>query len=178
MLFADLTKLALVMNGPPSYTGIWQQSSLLVVAAALTVSVITGGCSFIFSEGPPHGHEDLVYFDCGQGLAPPILDTIEAAGSALSANTASNNDKLTDGERQRAIAVGIALAVVTAASAVYGYSTVASCRQSQELRLARNMRQQSLPPPYGLPPYGQPPPTWPPPRFELKTPAAPPAPAQ
>jgi hypothetical protein len=150
-----------------------KRSPVLVVAATLLVSSITG-CSFIFSEGPPSRHEALVHFNCGESYAPPVVDTVVSGLMLLSAASIRSSNKV---ENPSLLAgTYLAMGVLTGASAIYGYTVVPGCKEAQELRLARNVRQQSLPPPYGLPPYGQPPPTWPPPTFELKTPAAPPAP--
>lgn len=151
--------------------GNWNWWSLVTAVAVVAAGL--PGCSFIFSEGPPARHEERVHFDCGRSYAPPVLDAISTGVMALGASATRNDETIEN--RDAAVGIQLAMAVIAGASAVYGFTVVSRCNDAQELRLARNARQQALPPPYGLPPYWQPPASWPPPTFQLSTPA--PAPA-
>ena len=51
----------------------------------LCLMVPLTGCSWVFVEAPPPQHERMNYFDCTSGRGAPILDTIFAAGNAVSA---------------------------------------------------------------------------------------------
>jgi hypothetical protein len=146
-----------------------------VGAVSLLAAVPSSGCSFIFSEGAPARHETLENFTCGESYAPPILDTAAAGLLGLTAmNTATAKDDLVakedpadqaDLRRQLNVTIGIltAVALMDAASAIYGYRAVADCQGARSARETAVMRARLLPPPYGLAPYGTPPPVWPPP---------------
>ncbi|HVU51058.1 MAG TPA: hypothetical protein VHL80_10255 [Polyangia bacterium] len=154
--------------------------------AVVLLATSAGGCSFVFSEGPPDDHLARSTFLCGESHAPPVLDTIGAGLFALTAGSlqAGKERSVTDAAAMGkdpaqtrhdinvSTGVLVAFAAVDVASAVYGYRAVGECRQAQETRLADAARARWLPPPYGVPPYGEPPPLWPP-----RLAAPPPAPA-
>jgi hypothetical protein len=162
-----------------------------VIAVVVVVMVATslGGCSFIFSEGPPDDHRERTTFQCGESHAPPVLDSVGAALFALSAvgaqsgkekavSDAAAMDKdpvQTRHDINVAIGVLATFAAIDVASAIYGYHAVGECREAQDLRLAEAARARWLPPPYGVMPYGQPPPLWPPRPPAPFAPAPPPA---
>jgi hypothetical protein len=147
------------------------------VAVTAALALTAGGCSFLFSEGAPAGHERMENFTCGESRTPPIVDTVAtgllAAGVAVNASnideTVAKEPLQNQDDRRReinvAIGVGSAFAVIGLASAIYGYRAVSDCRgarAARELALAQS-RALALPPPYGVPPDGEPPPYWPPP---------------
>jgi hypothetical protein len=150
-----------------------EKATFVLVVAALTTGA--GGCSFIFSEGAPAGHERMAYFDCGEGVTPPILDTV-ATGyfGLLTASTATATPRASNADTVEAVQAGIAL--LAAASAVYGYTSMADCRAAKHERAAQVAQAVLLPPPYGVPPYGAPPPLWPPAVYWPPPPTAPLAP--
>ncbi|HVZ71105.1 MAG TPA: hypothetical protein VHJ20_01915 [Polyangia bacterium] len=153
---------------PANATGTRAAFVWLMVAAA-------PGCSFLFSEGAPDDHARRATFSCGSSLAPPVLDTIGTgiySLSLLGQVSAKDPDVVNDTpsqqadrRRERNVAIGVTalIAALDAASAIYGYHAVASCREAQGERALEIAHAQVLPPPYGLPPYGAPPPVWPPP---------------
>jgi hypothetical protein len=141
------------------------------LAAVLPLALAVGGagCSFIFSEGPPPAHRELATFDCGDSRAPPIVDAVAAAGFALlSYSTAASVDQTKGADDQRQARVGAVVlagaSVLDLASAVYGFSTSAGCREAKRTRALDLETARRLPWPYGEPPAGEPPPTWPPSR--------------
>jgi hypothetical protein len=140
-----------------------------LAAAALigALAVAGAGCSFIFSEGPPPAHSELATFDCGDSRAPPIVDAVAAAGFALlSYSTAASVDQTTGADDRRQARVGAVVfagaSVLDLASAVFGFSTSARCREAKRMRALDLETARRLPWPYGEPPEGEPPPTWPP----------------
>jgi hypothetical protein len=157
-----------------------------VIAASLATS---SGCSFIFSEGAPDRHETRENFTCGESNAPPVLDSISAGLLALSvAGLTSDQDATVamkppsqqdDTRREINVSIGVAtaFALIDAASAIYGFHAVASCRGAREARQLALVRAAALPPPYGVPPAGGPPPYWPPPSAYAPPPAYVPPPA-
>jgi hypothetical protein len=166
-----------------------------VIALAVVLSAASG-CSFIFSEGPPDDHRARTTFQCGESLAPPIVDTVGVGFFALTAVGAQSSKEKdvanaaamgkdpvqTRHDINAATGVLVALAAIDAASAIYGYHAVRACRVAQETRMSDLERARWLPPPYGVPPWGEPPPLWPPrppppvaPAPPASAPAAPPA---
>jgi hypothetical protein len=136
---------------------------------ALVTSVSTGGCSFIFSEGPPVQHQRLPYFDCSTSYAPPVLDTIwgglNGIGALVALGQTDAEWNRNNGNNNRSAVVGIGLGwlALSGASALYGYSKVGACHAAKEqlmLRLSRPSAPPSWPPPgYPPPPPGYPPPS-------------------
>ena len=51
-------------------------SRLTAIAFLGLVPAATGACGFIFSHGPPVGHEQMEYFTCTESNAGPIVDVI------------------------------------------------------------------------------------------------------
>jgi hypothetical protein len=143
---------------------------LCVRVVALAASLSLGGCSFIFSEGPPAQHRRLPYFDCSSSYAPPVLDTIWGALNGLAAvsvlgrsEEAWKRDQTTS--RSSVIAVGLIWLAVSGSSAIYGYSKVGACREAKDeliLRYARPPGPRAWPPPPPAdpsPPVPAPPPS-------------------
>jgi len=146
-------------------------------AAAATVALVwassLAGCSFLFSEGPPTDLPVRATFTCGDSYAPPVVDTVVtgllgldalAQVATKNATVASSHDpETTRHDANVAIGVTAAFTAITAAAAVYGYSSASGCRAAREERDLALARARLLPSPYGLPPFGVPPPMWPPP---------------
>jgi hypothetical protein len=151
-------------NAPPA---------AVVAVVAVAALTLAAGCSFLFSEGAPAGHERRAYFDCGESLVPPVADAALSALNGVAAVTAISNRNLKD--RGTTIGVTVSEAVILAGSAVYGYLAVRDCKAAKWSRATELAEVGGLPPPYGLPPFGAPPPFWPPPA--APAPPAPPAPA-
>jgi len=157
------------MRLPPNTT------TTAVIAIAM-VAMTAGGCSFLFSEGPPANSADRAYFTCAESYAPPVVDTVFAGLMTLTALVAKRTDEMTEEEYQTAVAVWAGTAVLTGAAAIYGYSAVSRCRDAKTQHAMTAMRASRLPPPYGVAPWGAPPPMWPP-LLPAPRPAPPPQPA-
>lgn len=120
----------------PVVTALARWIVLLVISVSALAS---GGCSFMFVDGPPKRHRQLPYFTCTTSRGWPVVDTVFAGLYGLSAisafaNADSDNDTTTVG------AVTGGLAALFIASAVSGYSDASQCREATEdlqLRLIR-----------------------------------------
>ena len=56
-----------------------------VFALLGSLSMATGACGFIFSHGPPQGHEQMNRIPCTESNTGPILDVIWAGVNVLAA---------------------------------------------------------------------------------------------
>ncbi len=127
--------------------GVWKRA---VLVAALVI--VPAGCSLAFVNGPPPNHQKLAYFDCSSSRALPTLDllvagaaTVDAIGGAAGASTLPSN--------RAELAVFGTEAALFAASAIYGYSKTAECREAQSEMVKRSAQAPTLayPPEYGGP---------------------------
>jgi hypothetical protein len=146
-----------------------------MILVAVAPLVAGSGCSFLFSEGAPYGHEHKLVFDCGDSVVPPILDVVATGLLALEAYGTSRL-RPRPADATTAIAIQAGTAVLDAASATYGFIAVSDCRDAKATRAVEIAQARVLPPPYGAPPYGQPLYVWPPPAA-APPPVAPPPPA-
>jgi hypothetical protein len=126
---------------------------LAVVLTAL--AVVPAGCSLAFVNGPPPNHQKLAYFDCSSSRALPTLDLLVAGAATVDAipGVANGASGLSN---HAELAVFGTEAALFAASAIYGYSKTAECREAQSEMLKRAARTPTLayPPGYGDP-YGR-----------------------
>jgi hypothetical protein len=148
---------------------------LAVLLAAL--AVVPAGCSLAFVNGPPPNHQKLAYFDCSSSRALPTLDVLVAGAATVDAIPGVANGASGLSSNRANLAVFGTEAALFAASAIYGYSKTAECREAQSEMLKRAARTPTLgyPPGYGGP-YGRsaPPPPYDP--WVVPPPAAPPPP--
>ena len=170
--------------------------SVSMALCAMILAAGSGGCSFLLVDGPPEKHRQLPYFTCSTSKGWPVLDTVLAASTAVSAigarsGSSSNSDMQTLG------IIAAAEAALWTASAVYGYGKTSACREATDELQLRLMRMQPAPganpwqqgpnpyqpsSPYQPVPYQPPPPVDPwlvPPTqsFGAPAPAQPPQPA-
>lgn len=114
------------------------------VFALALVSVVSGGCSFLFVNGPPPNHRTSSFFGCTSSNALPFVDVAFAAGSILEAfdpGAGSSGYATASGAQAANVVAYGATAALLAASAAYGFSKTSRCREAQAELLAR------LPPP-------------------------------
>ena len=156
--------------------------ALGVLALATLTATDLGGCSLIFTEGPPAQHRQMPYFDCSSDYGGPAGDLAFAAifsGAGVYTATQSNEDfkrQNPDITKGAAIASDLVAGALIAGAAVYGIMKVNRCREAQR-ELAARITRLAPPPGAGFPPPGpawSPPPGPPPPG---SWPPRPPAPA-
>jgi hypothetical protein len=127
------------------------------------------GCSWVFVEAPPPQHERMNYFDCTSGRGAPILDTIFAAGNAVSAIAlaAAGGDSSTqsglmpanqNGARYAAIAIDGVAALVFLLSAQSGFDHTKECREAKLELANRSLRPNEPALPTAAPVAAPPPP--------------------
>lgn len=105
------------------------------IALAAVLGAAGGGCGFVFSQGPPDDHGSRLYFDCGESYAPPVLDSIALGASGFAALGAADSETMTASEQRTGVAIAAGYAVLSAASAIYGFQAVADCRRARRRRL-------------------------------------------
>ena len=131
-------------------------------AALAGLWVFASGCSLLFVNGPPQGHEQLAYFPCTESNAVPILDGIGAGLSVLGVITAEDDPpgELYRWERETYVAVNLSAAALLGLSTWVGSRRVRACRAAR-LELAKRTQEQnasaeppkSFPLPLSRPPY-------------------------
>jgi hypothetical protein len=99
----------------------------------LAASVSTGGCSFLFVSGPKK--VDPVHREragCTTSRALPSIDAgltgLEAVNTLIALNRTDYDYLGTGTSRGTVVGIGVALTTLLATSALYGFSTVDSCR--------------------------------------------------
>jgi hypothetical protein len=103
-------------------------SALLRALAALSLIGGAGGCSFLFSQGPPPGHESLPYFDCTSTRLFPVLD-LALAGVFSSATISAATDS-SEGSANAAV-VSAVVAGTAFVSAARGLVVAEHCIEAK-----------------------------------------------
>jgi hypothetical protein len=85
------------------------------------------GCSFLFVTPPPPPGRRGGVINCTTNRAPPVLDTIFTATNVGSAIYVATQDNVTN--KGTAVGLGLAVAGIWLASAIYGYSNTAECEE-------------------------------------------------
>jgi hypothetical protein len=148
-----------------------------LVALALTSGLISPGCSFVFTDGPPRNHQEISYFECSGSYAVPVGDIVAASlvglwgGYALSKSEESWKE-VSDGDRPKTVGVTLMLVALAGMSAAYGIKKVSECKHAKADMMVRLYQAAPAPVPSWPPPYTYP---YPPP-YPAPSPA-PPAPA-
>jgi hypothetical protein len=117
-------------------------------SSVLLALLLVQGCSLIFVNGPPEGHERLRYFDCasnGAGVAGDaswaVMDGLFAAALAsANGDVDSNGKKMNTGAAAALFGVG---AAVHAGSLIYGLvqgHRCADAKQQLQQRMADSDR--------------------------------------
>ena len=118
-----------------------QYGSKLIVLTVLAAS--TGGCSWIFVDGPPPDHADLDYFTCTPSRVAPRLDVVGAglnvlAALVVAASDADFNYYGGNSIRETLILGYLGQAAIYGFSARSGFSRVNACNEALRLRGERN----------------------------------------
>lgn len=109
-------------------------AALRLALCALVVS--TGGCSYVFVDGPPKNHAQLPYFECSSSKAWPVLDVVLAASLGVGASAAFADRGSSSSDTSEAV-IAAAEAALFAVSALTGYQRVGECREAKDQLIAR-----------------------------------------
>jgi Bacterial Ig-like domain (group 2) len=97
----------------------------------LPLLTAASGCGFIFTHGPPTGHEQLEYIPCTESDAGPILDIVWGGLNVLGALViASSPDEYENPDL--AVASGLGWGVVSSFSAASGFKKVSACKRARQ----------------------------------------------
>jgi hypothetical protein len=153
----------------------------------MLLSLACGGCSVLFADGPPGGHEKMIYFDCtstaGLEVADGVLGGLFAlsGGAALSQSEAEFEEQNDGGNRNAVATANFVVAGALVGSAIYGIVVTENCKDAKadlRQRIIDRERQRTAPPPSPAQPPAVPPvPTAPSTPSTAGDTAAPPAPA-
>jgi hypothetical protein len=106
---------------------------------AVVVGGSSVGCSWAFVNGPPPNHKALAYFDCTSSNLLPTGDLLFAGAAAVDAIAGFSG--ASGVPTNRAALAGFAVeGALFGASAIYGYSKTASCREAQAEMVKRAPR--------------------------------------
>lgn len=109
--------------------------SRILLCASLIIP--TSGCGFIFSHGPPAGHEKLDYIPCTESNAAPIIDVVWGSLNVLGALGALADRESYDNPDQ-IVVVGLSWGVISGFAAASGFKKSSQC---QRARHALGLRQ-------------------------------------
>jgi len=128
----------------------------LIVAVLVALSVTAGGCSFVFVQPPKDDYPSRENTNCTTSPVAPVVDTVFTVTNLLSAFYVANEDNVTN--KGPAVGVGLSVAAIWLASAIYGYYNTSRCadltRDDDVAPYPRHVHLQSAgyrPPPAPLP---------------------------
>src|SRR5258705_12721776 len=107
------------------------------IAGCLAICALSvSACGFVFTHGPPAGHENLQYFSCTESNTGPILDIVWAGLNVIGALTVAGDPSSYDNPDER-VAVGVAWGVVSSSAAAVGFNKTKKCRAAKQQLAAR-----------------------------------------
>jgi len=106
--------------------------------------LLVTGCGFVFSKGPPTGHEQMESFTCTEDNAGPILDVVWASLNVLGAVAAASDPGSYDNSGE-IVAVGLGWGVFSSFAAASGFKKSKQCRQALQQLAARNAQRRANP---------------------------------
>ena len=124
-----------------------QRALWTALAGCLVAS--TTACGFIFSHGPPDGHEQMSSFNCTEGNAGPILDIVWGGLNVIGALAAASDPSAYENSDQ-IVVVGLSWGVVSGTAAAVGFNKSKKCRLAKK-QLAERQGQAPTPADAGAP---------------------------
>ncbi len=101
---------------------------LLLCLPLLTAA---SGCGFIFTHGPPTGHEQLEYIPCTESDAGPILDLVWGGLNVLGAIVIASSPSEYENPGL-ATASGLGWGVLSGFSAASGFKKASACQTARQ----------------------------------------------
>ena len=106
------------------------------------VPLLLSGCGFVFSHGPPTGHEQMESFTCTESNAGPTLDIVWASLNVLGAVAAAADPSAYDNSGE-IVVVGIGWGVFSSFSAASGFNKSKQCRHALQQLAERNAQRRA-----------------------------------
>jgi hypothetical protein len=110
----------------------------------LPLLTAASGCGFIFTHGPPTGHEQLEYIPCTENDAGPILDIVwgglNVAGAVIIASDPDAYDNA-----GVSVASGLGWGVLSSFSAASGFKKVSACKGARQALAQRQAARGTAP---------------------------------
>ena len=153
-----------------------------LLTLGLVALMATPGCSWLFVEPLNPAAASGGYGTCTTNVVAPVLDTLFVGTNVASVLYVAGQDNNTN--KSQSIALGLSVASLWLASAVYGYSHTSECTSYVERNYQEPPRRARPPRPYSppnaMPPAAPPPSGWdaPPAVYRQAPAAAPASPAQ
>ena len=114
----------------------------------LPLLTAASGCGFLFTHGPPTGHEQLEYIPCTESDAGPILDIVWGGLNVLGALViASSPDEYENPDV--AVASGLGWGVLSSFSAASGFKKASACKGARQALAQRQAARALAPVPVG-----------------------------
>ena len=108
-----------------------------------SVWLLASGCGFVFSKGPPTGHQQMESFTCNESNAPPALDIVWAGLNVLGAAAAAADPSSYENSGQ-IVAVGIGWGVFSSFSAAHGFKKSRECREALQQLADRQAQRRGI----------------------------------
>ena len=106
------------------------------ITCVVLIPLVIGGCGYVFTHGPPTGHEQMDYFSCTESNAGPIIDIVWASLNGIGTiGIASDMDAYEYAELS--IASGVAWAILSGTAAATGFKKTKQCRLARQELAAR-----------------------------------------
>ena len=115
----------------------------------LPLLTAASGCGFLFTHGPPTGHEQLEYISCTESDAGPILDLVWGGLNVLGAIAIASSPDEYD-HPGLAVASGIGWGVLSGFSAASGFKKSSSCKAARQALAQRQAARSGGVAPFGI----------------------------
>ena len=118
-------------------SGTWSKWVTRPIVLLSLLGYQLGGCSYIFSEGPPPDYRGQRDFDCS-GYAAPVLDTVWAALNGIGALSAGGTSDEAwartshPASKSTTVASGLSWLLISGTSAIYGYTKANECSEAHK----------------------------------------------
>ena len=110
----------------------------------LVLPLLLTGCGFVFTKGPPTGHEQMESFTCTESNAGPILDIVWGGLSVLgAAKVAQDPSAYGYSSSGQAWGIGVGWAVFSSMSAASGFNKSKQCRRALQQLAERNAQRRA-----------------------------------
>ena len=120
---------------------------ILGVLGMMALSLASGGCSFLFADGPPDRHEKMLYFDCTSTPGLEVADGVFGARDRADRRHRARHERERVRRRKTTAAIGTAFAAVNlvlagvfVGSAIYGIVVTENCKDAKDRSPAAHHR--------------------------------------